>query len=273
MSAEPLISKCPSVCIVTGASRGLGRAFTLALAKILHKDSIFVLMARSVNLLQEVKNELIKDVSKSPSHVIIVEFDQKKVVGKEFVENLFTQILQPQLSSAMGTADYDTCLILHNAGTLGDPKKKAVELTDVEEIKNYFNINLNGLIVFNAMCLRELFANTKNRFLVNISSLAGIQAFKCLSSYCTGKAARDMFFKVLAIEEPSIRVLNYAPGPVDTDMQTYLRENISDAESKEKMKELVEQGNLLKAEDSAQKLVEILCRNTFTSGDHVDYFD
>ena len=51
-----------------------------------------------------------------------------------------------------------------------------------------------------------------------------------------GKAARDMFFKVLAAEEPSIRVLNYAPGPIDTDMQTYLRENLGDSENRTMIK-------------------------------------
>ena len=34
----------------------------------------------------------------------------------------------------------------------------------------------------------------------------------------TGKAARNMFFKVLATEEPDVRVLNYAPGPLETEM-------------------------------------------------------
>ena len=39
-----------------------------------------------------------------------------------------------------------------------------------------------------------------------------------------GKAARDIFFNTLSIEEPDIRVLNYAPGPLDTDMQKQCRE-------------------------------------------------
>lgn len=45
-----------------------------------------------------------------------------------------------------------------------------------------------------------------------------------------------MFFKVLAAEEPTIRVLNYAPGPLDTDMQTCLRENLGDAENRAMIK-------------------------------------
>ena len=187
MSDDSVICKSPAVCIITGASRGLGRGFALGLAKSLHKDAVFVLMARSVNLLQEVKNDLIKEAGKSPAHIIITEFDQKKVT-KEYADHLFSQILQPQLASAMGTKEYDNCLLLHNAGTLGDPRKKAIHLTDMEEMKDYFDINVNGLIAFNAMCLEKLFADTKNRFVVNISSLTAIQHFKYLSLYCTGKA-------------------------------------------------------------------------------------
>ena len=54
---------------------------------------------------------------------------------------------------------------------------------------------------------------------VNISSLAAVQPVKRWGLYCTGKAGRDMLFKVMAAEDPDIRVLNYAPGPLDTGMQ------------------------------------------------------
>lgn len=50
--------------------------------------------------------------------------------------------------------------------------------------------------------------------------------------YILGKAARDMFFRVLALEYPDIRVLNYAPGPCDTDMQKKCREETGDPEVK-----------------------------------------
>lgn len=54
--------------------------------------------------------------------------------------------------------------------------------------------------------------------IVNISSLAALQAFESWSVYCAGKAARDMFYQALAKElkvqslDQSIKVLNYAPG-------------------------------------------------------------
>lgn len=56
-----------------------------------------------------------------------------------------------------------------------------------------------------------------------------------LPSYClivSGKAARDMFFKVMALENPDVNVLNYAPGPLETDMFNCIRETSYDKEVK-----------------------------------------
>lgn len=47
---------------------------------------------------------------------------------------------------------------------------------------------------------------------MNISSLCAVKPFKNWALYCSGKASRDMMFQVLALEEPDVRVLNYAPG-------------------------------------------------------------
>ena len=59
----------------------------------------------------------------------------------------------------------------------------------------------------------------KRSTVINVSSLLGIQAWKSVGHYCSVKAAREMLFKVLALENPdNMRVLNYAPGPIDTEM-------------------------------------------------------
>ena len=53
-----------------------------------------------------------------------------------------------------------------------------------------------------------------------------------LCLYDPGKAARDMLFRTMALEEPDLRVLNYAPGPLDTDMQLTARTVTGDKELK-----------------------------------------
>ena len=41
-----------------------------------------------------------------------------------------------------------------------------------------------------------------------------------------------MIFRTMALEEPHIRILNYAPGPLDTDMQLVARTKTGDKELK-----------------------------------------
>ena len=72
------------------------------------------------------------------------------------------------------------------------------------------------------------------RHIINISSLLAVKPFAGWSLYASGKAARDMLHSVIASEEPSdsVRLLNYAPGPLDTEMQKSVRETIGDADQR-----------------------------------------
>ena len=54
--------------------------------------------------------------------------------------------------------------------------------------------------------------------------------FLYLISFILAKCARDMVFRVMSQEEETYRVLNYAPGPLDTPMLEYVRANVVDPE-------------------------------------------
>lgn len=120
--------------------------------------------------------------------------------------------------------------------------------------------------------------------IVNISSLAAIQAFESWSVYCAGKAGREMFLQGVVREQqlreernPSckkLRVLNYAPGPLDTDMQKEIREIETVDKALQAVFVQMEQDHTLVSPDaSADKLTKLLVEKTFTTGQHVDYFD
>ena len=126
------------------------------------------------------------------------------------------------------------------------------------------------------------------KVIVNVSSLAAIQAFPSWGVYCSGKgiafhntandllpAARDMLHKVLAEEEAksNVRVLNYAPGPLDTEMQRITRETCSDETLRATFAKMYEEGKLVSPDDSAQKLLLLLDEDNYTQGQHIDYFD
>jgi sepiapterin reductase len=91
--------------------------------------------------------------------------------------------------------------------------------------------------------------------------------------YCTGKASREMFFRVLAEENPTLNVLNYAPGPVDTDMVSEVISGTGDADIKGMFVNLKKTEMILTVDQTTNRIIEVLENGKFESGQHVDYFD
>ena len=123
--------------------------------------------------------------------------------------------------------------------------------------------------------------------IVNISSICAIDPFSTMGVYCSGKAARDMFHKVLAKEyseddsdkstaeeKQQFKVLNWAPGPCDTEMTDVLSESpILDNKLHDYFESSKQNNTLVKPEDSAKKLVELLRNDKYESEAHIDYYD
>lgn len=160
------------------------------------------------------------------------------------------------------------------SGSLGDVSKGFVDLSDSTQVNNYWALNLTSMLCLTSSVLKAFPASPGlNRTVVNISSLCALQPFKGWALYCAGKAARDMLFQVLALEEPNVRVLNYAPGPLDTDMQQLARETSMDPDMRKGLQELKAKGKLVDCKVSAQKLLSLLQKDEFKSGAHVDFYD
>uniref|UniRef100_A0A8C3V6X3 Sepiapterin reductase n=1 Tax=Catharus ustulatus TaxID=91951 RepID=A0A8C3V6X3_CATUS len=107
----------------------------------------------------------------------------------------------------------------------------------------------------------------------SFQDLSDLEPFPSWALYCAAKAARDMMFRVLAVEEPGLRVLSYAPGPLDTDMQLLARTRTGDLGMRQKFQRMQEQGQLINSSVSAQKLLQLLQEDSFPSGAHVDFYD
>lgn len=137
------------------------------------------------------------------------------------------------------------------------------------------------MIFFRRLNVESYFPRCKQIDIINVSSLAAVQPFESWSLYCAGKAARDMYFRVLAEEQKkathgrTVRVLNWAPGPMDTNMQKEIRENPSvDKATQDYFISLKESNQLVDSEVSASKLIRLLnTPGAFETGSHVDFFD
>ncbi|XP_006880946.1 PREDICTED: sepiapterin reductase [Elephantulus edwardii] len=253
-----------ALCVLTGASRGFGRALAPLLASLLAPGSMLVLSARNEEALQQLEAEL--GAKRADLRVLRAPADLGTEAGLQQLLGVLRELPKPE--------GLQRLLLINNAASLGDVSKYFVNLSDPAEMNNYWSLNLTSMICLTSGILKAFPESPGfSRTVVNISSLCAKQPFKGWTLYCAGKAARDMMCQVLASEEPSVRVLSYAPGPLDTDMQQLARENSVDPEVRESLQRLKEKGKLVDCGVSAQKLLSLLQKDAFQSGAHVDFYD
>ncbi|KAM6313617.1 LOW QUALITY PROTEIN: sepiapterin reductase [Aegotheles albertisi] len=252
-----------AACVLTGASRGFGRSLMRVLLPRGCPGSVVLLLARSAVPLAE-RAEL-----RAPVPGLRVECVAADLGCPEGLRRAVAA-----LREVLPAAPPGRLLLVNNAGSLGDISKSFLDLTNPDEINSYFAFNVTSALCLTSSALQAFGKRPgSSRTVVNISSLCAVKPFKNWALYCSGKASRDMMFQVLALEEPDVRVLNYAPGPLDTDMQLLARTETGDPEMRQFFQSLQEKGQLIDCTVSAQKLVNLLEEDTFCSGAHVDFYD
>lgn len=253
--------------VVTGASRGLGQALCVGLAEKFGGDLMIVGMARSEDGLKKTAAKVDGVNSKTKFIPIVMDLSTADAGG-------LSSALDLTFKREGTSGSPKRALIIHNAGSLGHLKYLR-DQQDLTHAVEYFRFNVSSVISLNAIFLDYMKTHHPRTSLevVNISSLCALQPFKSWGLYCSGKAARDMLFRVLAAEEPDITVLNYAPGPLDNEMQATARSATADQELRSAFANMKDEGKLLSCEESARKFVRILDVKKFKSGDHVDYYD
>ncbi|CAM4533727.1 unnamed protein product [Leuciscus chuanchicus] len=253
-----------ALVIITGASRGFGRALALSVAPRLSAGSVLVISARSEDRLLELKRDLGHGDPGITVRCVVADLG-----CKAGVESLITETRDSATDPGI-----QTLLLVNNAASLGDVSRRCRDFTDVCEVDSYLSLNVSSALCVTAGVLRSVPGRPGlTRVVLNISSLCALRPFPSWVLYCSGKAARDMMFRVLAEEEPDLRVLNYAPGPLDTDMQLQARSSSADDALRNTFSVMHANGQLLTCEQSVSKLMKVLLEDTYPSGAHLDYYD
>lgn len=247
------------ICI-TGASQGIGRVIAIQTAKNC-SNTIFALTARSTTKLAETKAEILK----INRNFVVQTFplDLSKAEQKDF-DCFVGQIAQ--------FGPFVESVLFHNAGQTGH-LKNALNLQDLTYWHDYFHLNYFSVVALTAAFVKQLKGISEKIVIVNVTSLVGRQPFSNFAMYGSGKAAREMYFKVLAKEEPDLLILNYSPGPVDTDMFNGVITDAEGEETRKQFAEMKEQKQVLTPEQTVGKLLDLLEKKQFESGDTIDYFD
>lgn len=196
-------SKKP-LALVTGASRGIGAATALELAR----RGFFVV----INHLREKSREAAGDVKRrieeagGSAHIVRADVAQRAEVA-----SLFREI--DTLCESRGAA---LQALVCNAGVTRDTLLGASEPADFEAV---FSVNLDGVV----HCCREAsrrMMRTRRGSIVNVSSVAAQRPGRGQSNYAASKGAVESLSRALAVElaPRGVRVNAVAPGLIDTEM-------------------------------------------------------
>uniref|UniRef100_A0A8D8KUF4 Sepiapterin reductase n=2 Tax=Culex pipiens TaxID=7175 RepID=A0A8D8KUF4_CULPI len=250
--------------LITGASRGIGQRMAIETARRFRAGSIVVLLARSASGLESTRAEILEV---NPHITVVTSSVDLSNASRELLEDIIGKSLGKKPVESFGLA-----AIVHNVGTIGNVERKAIDMADRQEWEEYFATNVITVGVLNSCFLRR-FGECPRKLVVNITSKACLVPFKSMGFYCSGKAAREMYFKVLADEEPDLVVLNYSPGPVDTDMTVDIQGRSNAEEIRAYFKGLRDTTTMLTTHQTTAKFLSVLEAGQFKSGDHVDYYD
>ncbi|XP_018646665.1 ankyrin repeat-containing, putative [Schistosoma mansoni] len=264
---------CNADCfvVITGASRGFGRAFAVELVKSMssgkdHAASLNVLlMARDVNALRVTESEMYASLStNSEMKLTILVSTSSLDMSNANKENLLND-LNPlfQLASSYPIKSNIQCqwnMLVHNAATLGNIHSKSYERFNIDALDTYYHTNLTIPILLTSLFVDYFTSYHQPITIVNISSLAADQPFPCMSDYCISKAARQMYFKCLPIDNPSLAVLNYSPGPLNTNMLKELIENHGNLQTRNEFSEMKMNGKIIEPNESARVCIGWLKR-------------
>ncbi|MCR4335783.1 MAG: SDR family oxidoreductase [archaeon] len=222
--------------IVTGASRGLGRAIVLGFAKEGCNLVLNFVSDSSKSKINSLQKELFGLGVKS----IIVQADVSKETDCKKI-----------LNSAV--KEFGSVFILaNNAGVYSsNPGTPTWEL-DEEEFDKIFSTNVKGLFFMAKHVGKWMIDNKVKGAIINTASVAGLDASVSGSIYGASKAAVYGFTKTWAVEfgKHGVRVNSVSPGPVDTD----LLGNVP-VERKKHFAEETPLGNLARPEDIADAVV------------------
>lgn len=194
--------------IVTGASRGIGKATALKLASL---GANIVLNYRSN---EEEASKVEEEIKALGVETIMVKADISKM---DEVENMISTAKEK-----FGTID----IMVNNAGITKDTLIMRMKEEDFDSV---INVNLKG--VFNCLkCITPIMMKQKSGKIINLSSVVGITGNAGQVNYAASKAGVIGMTKSLAKEIGSrgITVNAVAPGFIETDMTDVLGEKAKD---------------------------------------------
>jgi len=190
--------------IVTGGSRGIGKAIALRLAA----DGADIAFTYHSN--ENAANDTVKEIEAIGRKVVAIKADSSSSEGA-------TNVVENALA-AFGKID----ILINNAGITRDTLLMRMSEEDWDAV---IDTNLKGVFLLTKAAIRPMMSAKRGK-IITISSVVGIVGNPGQTNYCASKAGVIGFSKSLAKEIGSrgITVNVVAPGYIETDMTEKLNE-------------------------------------------------
>jgi len=221
------------VGIVTGASRGLGRALTRALVS---RGWIIVADARDDRALAE--------AWEGEPNVLAIPGDVTS---------------EAHLRALVEAAGQSIDLVVNNASALGPSPQPALAEYPLDVLRRVYDVNVIAPLALVQLALPRLSAGAR---ILNVTSDAAVEPYEGWGGYGSSKAALEQLTAILGAEHADVRVYAVDPGDMRTQMQqeAFPGEDISDRpppeESVPGLLALID-GDLASGRYSARELVEV----------------
>ena len=192
------------VALITGASRGLGRAAARELAR------------RSWSLVGDARREDdLVDAMQGLHHVVAIAGD---VTSPGHRADLAAAVRR------LGRLD----VLVNNASSLGPSPLPPLRRYELGELRRVYEANVLAPLALIQLLADQLEA--AGGAVINVSSDAAVEAYPGWGGYGSSKAALDQLTAVLAAEESGLHCYAFDPGDMRTDMhqQAFPGEDISD---------------------------------------------
>jgi NAD(P)-dependent dehydrogenase (short-subunit alcohol dehydrogenase family) len=196
------------VALITGASRGLGRALARALAG---DGWALIIDSRGAAALDAAAREL--------SAITTVRAIPGDVTDPAHRTALI------DTATELGGLD----LLVNNASVLGPSPQPSLAEYPLDVLREVYDANVVAPLALAQRAL-PLLRRAPNGAIVDITSDAAVEPYEGWGGYGSSKAALEQLGNVLAAEEPEVRVYTFDPGDMRTQMhqEAFPGEDISD---------------------------------------------
>lgn len=263
------IIKGKYLCFVTGAGNGLGRA----IAGMAFQDQGILpdAMSGSRVILVDKDEEALKETSGKKMRQFLkhrkidVELEVVDLGDLEATQKLIDKIDSKQAK------DFEHVIFVNNASSLADPSKSLGSLESPAEIAHYWNVNITSrMFVTTQLC--RIFSSSK-RTIVHTVRYESNSPTPYLGPSCIAASAIETFAKTFSKENPTIRVLHFVAGALDTKRTHRLIESCGNKELQEDLKRISEENKLTIPLEAAKRMIKYIEGNDFKAGEVLYVYD